>query len=183
MLNPSYFGKTWVLSALVLGLSVPAIAEDAKKAGPSDAEIAHIVVTANQVDIDAGKVAASKTKNPEVKQFAQQMVTDHTSVNKQATDLAKKLGVKPKQNEASKGLVKGGKENMAKLKKLSGQEFDKAYVDQEVAYHEAVLSTIDETLIPNAKNEELKGLIEKVRPAIAAHLEHAKTLQEKLSES
>ena len=76
----------------------------------------------------------------------------------------------------------GAKENMANLKKLKGKEFDKAYVDHEVAYHEAVLSTIDKTLISSAKNEELKALVVKVRPAIEAHLNHAKKLQTELSE-
>src|SRR6185437_3068109 len=109
-----------------------------------------------------------------------QLVTDHEAVNKQATALAKKLKVTPKDNDTSKSLEKGAQENMANLKKLKGKDFDKAYIDHEVDYHQAVLDAIDKTLIPNAKNAELKGLIEKVRPAIAAHLEHAKSVQSKL---
>jgi putative membrane protein len=147
---------------------------------PNDAQIAHIVVTANQVDIDAGKVAEKKGSNAEVKAFGKQMVTDHTAVNKQATDLAKKLKVKPEDNPTSQSLKKGGQDNVKKLNGLKGKEFDKAYVDQEVTYHQAVLDAIDKTLIPNAKNAELKGLIEKVRPAIDGHLQHAKQLQAKL---
>ncbi|GAB3762950.1 DUF4142 domain-containing protein [Ramlibacter monticola] len=149
--------------------------------GPSDPQIAHIVVTANQVDIDAGKLAKEHSKNKEVDKFAQQMITDHTGVNKQAVELAKKLKVKPEDNDTSKSLKKGGDENIAKLKKLKGAEFDKEYVAHEVAYHQAVLDAIDKTLIPSAKNAELKGLIEKVRPAIQAHLDHAKHLQADLA--
>ena len=147
---------------------------------PNDAQIAHIVVTANQVDIDAGKYAEKHAATADVKAFAKQMVTDHTGVNKQATDLAKKLGVKPEDNPTSQSLAKGGKENIANLKKLKGKAFDKAYVDHEVAYHQAVLDALDKTLIPNAKNAELKALMEKVRPAFVAHLEHAKMIQSKL---
>jgi len=147
---------------------------------PNDAQIAHIVVTANQVDIDAGKLAEKQGSNAEVKAFGKQMVTDHTAVNKQATDLAKKLKVKPEDNPTSQSLKKGGEENVANLKKLKGKDFDKAYVDHEVAYHQAVLDAVDKTLIPSAKNAELKGLIEKVRPAFVAHLEHAKMIQSKL---
>jgi putative membrane protein len=147
---------------------------------PNDAQIAHIVVTANQVDIDAGKLAEKKASSPDVKAFGKQMVTDHSAVNKQAKDLAKKLKVKPQDNPTSQSLAKGGKENIAKLKKLKGKEFDKAYIDQEVSYHQAVLDAIDKTLIPNAQNAELKGLIEKVRPAIQGHLDHAKQIQSKL---
>jgi len=147
---------------------------------PNDAQIAHIVVTANQVDIDAGKLAEKQGSTAEVKAFGKQMVTDHSGVNKQATELAKKLGVKPEDNPTSQSLKKGGEENMANLKKLKGKEFDKAYVDHEVAYHQAVLDAIDKTLVPDAKNAELKALIVKVRPAFEAHLQHAKMLQSKL---
>ncbi len=151
--------------------------------GPSDAEIAHIVVTANSIDIEAGKLAQAKTKNKEVKAFAKLMVTDHSAVNKQAIDLAKKLKVTPQDNDTSKSLMNGAKENVAKLKVLKGAEFDKAYVDHEVAYHIAVAEAIDKTLIPSSKNEELKALIVKVRPAFMAHLEHAKHLQSSMTKN
>ena len=165
----------WKL-VLPIALFAPALAL-AQGKGPSDPQIAHIVVTANQIDVDAGKVAKSKSKTKDVQDFAQQMITDHTAVNKQAGDLAKKLGVKPEDNDTSKALKKGAAENMANLKKLSGAQFDKAYVDHEVAFHEQVLNAIDKVLVPSAQNAELKGLIEKVRPAIQAHLDHAKHLQ------
>ena len=166
---------------LKLGLTVlllaPALALAQK---PSDPQIAHIVVTANQIDIDAGKLAKSKSKTQDVQAFAQQMITDHSAVNKQAGALSKKLGVKPEDNDTSKSLKKGASENTANLKKLSGAAFDKAYVDHEVAYHQAVLDAIDKVLVPSAQNPELKDLIVKVRPAIAAHLEHAEHLQASL---
>jgi putative membrane protein len=149
-------------------------------AGPTDAQIAHIVVTANQVDIDAGKLAESKGTNKDVKAFGKQMVTDHTGVNKQAVALVTKLKVTPEDNPTSQSLKSGGEENIKHLKTLKGAEFDKAYIDHEVAYHEQVLDAIDKTLIPNAKNEELKALIIKVRPAFVGHLEHAKQIQAKL---
>ena len=149
--------------------------------GVNDAQIASIVVTANQVDIDAGKLAASTSKNAEVKKFAQLMVTDHTSVNKSATDLVTKLKVTPEDNDTSKALAAGGKENLENLRKLSGAAFDKAYIDHEVAYHQQVLDAVDKTLIPGAKNAELKALLVKVRPAFVKHLEHAKHVQSALA--
>jgi putative membrane protein len=155
----------------------------ARAAGPTDPQIAAIVVTANQVDIDAGKLAKSKSKSKEVKDFAQLMVTDHTGVNKSATELVTKLQVTPEANPTSESLKKGGDENLANLKKLSGAAFDKAYIDHEVAYHQAVLDAVDKTLIPSAQNAELKALLVKVRPAFVAHLEHAKHLQASLSKS
>jgi putative membrane protein len=166
--------STLLLSA-VFGLAA------AQDKGPSDPQIAGIVVAANQIDIDAGKLAKSRSKNKEVKEFAQRMITDHTAVNKQAGALAKKLGVKPEESDTSRSLKSGAKENVAKLKKLKGADFDKAYVDHEVDYHQQVLDAIDKVLVPSAKNAELKDLITKVRPAIAAHLDHAKMVQKSLS--
>jgi len=144
---------------------------------PSDPQIAGIVVTANQIDIDAGKLAKAQSKSKEVQQFAQQMITDHTAVNKQAAALAKKLGVTPEDSDTSKALKQAAADTAKKLKGLKGAQFDKAYVDNEVAFHQQVLDAIDKVLVPGAKNEELKALIVKVRPAIVAHLEHAKHLQ------
>ncbi len=165
-----------VFAAALLAASTFAAAQGA----PNDAQIAHIVVTANQVDIDAGKLAQQKAKGADVKAFGKQMVTDHSGVNKQATALVKKLGVKPEDNATSQSLKSGGVDNVKHLKTLKGAAFDKAYVDHEVAYHEQVLDAIDKVLLPNAQNAELKALIEKVRPAIDAHLQHAKMLQSKL---
>jgi putative membrane protein len=149
--------------------------------GINDAQIASIVVTANQVDIDAGKLATTQASNPEVKKFAQLMVTDHSGVNKQAVDLAARLKVTPEDNPTSKSLKSGGDDNLKNLKGLKGAAFDKAYIDHEVAYHQSVLDALDKTLIPGAKNEELKALLVKVRPAFVAHLEHAKHLQSTLT--
>ena len=108
------------------------------------------------------------------------MVTDHTGVNKQAVELATKLKVTPEDNPTSQSLKAGGEKNVANLKGLKGAAFDKAYIDNEVAYHQAVLDAVDKTLIPSASNAELKALLVKVRPAFVAHLEHAKKIQSSL---
>jgi putative membrane protein len=145
--------------------------------GPSDPQIAGIVVTANQIDVDAGKLAKSRSQNKEVQDFAQRMITDHTAVNRQASALAKKLGVTPEESDTSKSLKHAAGDAAKKLKAAKGAQFDRAYVDNEVAYHQQVLDAIDKLLIPSAQNAELKDLITKVRPAIQAHLEHARHLQ------
>ena len=160
--------------ALFLAAS-PAMAQ-----APSDAQIASIVVTANQVDIDAGHLAEAKASNKDVKAFGTQMVTDHSGVNKQAVALVTKLKVKPEDNATSRSLKSAGADNIASLKKLSGAAFDKAYVDHEVTYHQQVLDAIDKTLIPSAQNAELKALLVAVRPAFVGHLEHAKMIQASL---
>ena len=167
--------RTVVMAAACVGVSAFAWAQ-----APNDAQIAAIVVTANQVDIDAGKLAETKAHDPQVKAFGKQMVTDHTGVNKQATELVTKLGVKPEDNATAQSLKSGGEENVKQLKGLKGAAFDKAYIEHEIAYHQQVLDALDKTLIPSAKNDELKALLVKVRPAFVAHLEHAKQLQASL---
>jgi putative membrane protein len=122
-------------------------------------------------------MAQKKAAAAEVKGFAKQMVSDHTAVNKQAAALVKKLKVTPTESDLSKTLKQGGADNMAKLKPLKGKEFDKAYIDHEVEYHQAVIDAMDKTLIPNALNAELKDTLVKTRPAFVAHLEHAKKIQ------
>lgn len=152
-----------------------------RAAAVTDAQIAAIVVAANAVDIEAGKLAQSKTKNEKVKQFADTMVTDHTAVNKSAVELVTRLGVTPEESETSRGLTASGEQTRARLGALSGEEFDRQYIDNEVAYHKLVIDAVDKTLIPNAKNAELKATLVSVRPALVAHLEHAEQLQAELA--
>ena len=147
----------------------------------NDAQIAHIVVTANAIDSTAGALAKTKASSKAVKDFAQTMVKDHMGVNKQAVALATKLNVTPEANDVSKQLTTGADENIANLKGLSGAAFDKAYIDHEVAYHQAVLDALDKTLVPSAQNAELKDLLVKVRPAFVAHLDRAKSIQTSLT--
>ena len=149
----------------------------------TDPQIASIVVTANQVDVDAGAFMATRTSNADVKSFAKLMVTDHKAVNHAAMDLAKKLKVTPEDNPTSRSLKAGGEKNLAALKTLKGAALDKAYVDHEVAYHEQVIHALDTVLIPSATNAELKALMVKVRPAFVSHLEHARSLQAQLGRS
>jgi len=165
------------VSTLAIAGSLLVLAAGASAQAVNDAQIASIVVTANQVDIDAGKLATARSTNAEVKKFAELMVTSHTDVNKSAVALVTKLKVTPEDNPTSRSLKAGGDANLATLKGLKGVAFDKAYIDHEVAYHQAVLDAVDRTLIPGASNEELKALLVKVRPAFVAHLEHAKHLQ------
>ena len=182
-LSPEFFNlekgihmnKFFLLTSAALGSMMLAALSYA--AGPNDAQIAAIVVTANQVDINAGELAKSKSRNEEVKAFAQRMIADHTGVNKSAVDLVTKLKVKPEENDTSRGLAAGGADTIKRLQGLTGKDFDKAYVDNEVAYHQTVLDALDNTLIPNATNAELKALLVKVRPAFVAHLDHAKNIQ------
>jgi putative membrane protein len=150
-------------------------------AAPNDAQIAHIVVTVNSIDSAAGVMAKQKGSAKSVKDFAQTMINDHSAVNKQAVALATKLKVTPEDNDVSRSLKSAGDASTSNLQGKSGGDFDKAYIDNEVTYHQNALDAIDKTLIPNAQNAELKSLLEKTRPAVAAHLARAKDIQTTLN--
>ena len=145
----------------------------AQGAKPTDPQIAHIAYTAGQLDIEAAKQALKKSKNKEVRAFAQDMVRDHTAVNKQALALVKKLKVTPEDNDTSKALTKQAAAKRAELAKLSGKAFDKAYVDNEVAFHKTVNGALENTLIPSASNAELKSLLQTGLKIFQGHEQHA----------
>ena len=167
-----------ILTSVAIAAFIPTAnaADKTSTSAPTDPQIAMIVVVADTVDVDYGKLAVKKTSNQAVKEFAETMVRDHTAVNDKAVALAKKLGVTPEASDTSKSLKADGKKQLAKLEALAGAEFDKAYVNNEVSYHEAVIGLLDKTLIPSARNAELKSLLESGRPIFAAHLAHAKHL-------
>lgn len=162
------------------GSTTASSAAAAPSARLTDPQIAAIVVTANQIDIDNGKLAVSRTSNPDVKAFAERMMADHASVNQAAVELVTRLGVTPEETATSRGLKSDADQKRQAMSALSGAEFDRAYVDNEVAYHEAVINVLDTALIPNAQNAELKQTLEGVRPAFLAHLEHARSIQSAL---
>lgn len=162
--------STAALAALFL-LGAAPLAQAADK--PTDPQIAHIAYTAGVLDVEAAKQALKKSKNKEVLDFAKDMVRDHEAVNKQALDLVKKLKVTPEDNDTSKALTKAAAEERAKLAKLKGAAFDKAYVDNEVAYHKQVNGALETVLIPAASNAELKGLLETGLKIFQGHEQHA----------
>ena len=167
------------IAAMAL-LSNPVLAQGAK---PSDPQIAHIAYTAGVIDIAAAKQALTKSTNKDVKAFAEDMVRDHEAVNKQALDLVKKLNVTPEDNDTSKTLSKNAAAKLAELGKLNGAAFDKAYVANEVAYHKAVNSALETTLIPSSSNAELKSLLQTGLKIFQGHQQHAEHVLATLDQS
>jgi putative membrane protein len=151
-----------------------ALAGTATAADPlTDPQIAHIAYTAGVIDIAAAQQALKKSKNADVTAFAEEMARDHQAVNDQALALVKKLGVTPEDNTVSQSLGKAAADELATLDKLDGAAFDKAYIDNEVAYHKAVNAALAGTLIPAAKNAELKALLQSGLTLFTEHQHHA----------
>ena len=170
------------IPSTLIALSLLAPVALAAQSAPNltDPEVAHVAVTANTIDIDPAKYAVAQAKNSDVVQFAATMIIDHGAVNSQATALATRLHVTPADNAVSRSLLAGARTARTDLEKVHGPAFDKAYLDREIAYHQAVLDAINNVLIPTTDNADLKALLQQVAPAVAAHLAHAKAIRQSL---
>ncbi len=162
------------LAAFLTLAAATGVSAQAPAPNLSDPQVAHVAVTANTIDVTLAKYAQTRTQNTQVREFAATMIRDHTAVNEQASALAGRLHVTPQDNSVSQSLLAGAAQARSALEPFKGSAFDRGYMDREVAYHQAVLDALDHVLIPAASNPELKQLLVDVRPAIAAHLEHAK---------
>lgn len=163
-------------AAAFLVAGTAAVAADA----PTDPQIAHIAYTAGAIDIAAGKQALARSHNSAIRSFAREMVRDHQAVNDKALALVKKLHVTPEPNPTSASLTKQADATRARLSHLSGRAFDRAYIDNEVAYHKTVNGALESTLIPNAKNGELKSLLESGLTLFREHQAHAEQIAKEL---
>lgn len=172
--------KILILSVMALSLviTIQVIAQNPKL---SDPEVAHAAVTANQIDIDFAQIAVKKSKNADILHFAKTMADDHQAVIKQAVALATKLGVTPMDNAVSQQLLSDAENTKKMLRSKSAKDFDKAYIDNEVSYHKAVIAAVEKLLIPETENAELKELLENVVPALKTHLGHAEMVQSKFT--
>lgn len=171
----SIFGLISGIIACSIILATPALAQNNPKL--SDPEVASVAVVANQIDIDYATIALKKSKDKAVLQFAENMTSAHKAIIAQAVALVTKLKVTPKENAVSRKLLSDAEKTKTTLNALSGKEFDKAYIDNEVTYHKAVISAVEGVLIPDAENTELKALLQNVVPILKAHLEHAQMVQ------
>jgi putative membrane protein len=167
------------LTGIACALMYFAVAHAQNKVQLSDAEVAFVAVTANQIDIDYAALAKEKSKAAAVIKFAETMERDHKAVIAKATALANKLGVTPVENAVSRKLLSDADKTMQSLRSKNGQAFDKAYIQNEVSYHAAVIAAVEQLLIPETENMELKTLLTNIVPALKAHLMHAETLQQK----
>jgi len=177
-MNTIKSSRIWIVLACT---SVVSLSTLAQKQNLSDPEVASVAVVANQIDIAYAAIAKEKSKNAEVLKFAETMTNDHNAVIAQASALVKKLNVTPKDNALSQKLLAGSEATKKMLNAKSAKDFDKAYIDNEVSYHKAVISTVQDTLIPDTDNGELKTLLTNVVPALKTHLAHAEMVQKMMS--
>jgi putative membrane protein len=163
------------VGSAALALSGPALAQ-----APNDAQIAHIAYTAGQIDVAAGRQALQRSHDARVRAFARTMVRDHEAVNRQAVALVTRLHVTPAANPTSTALGNAAAATLHRLGALRGAAFDRAYVDNEVAYHRTVNGALRDTLIPSARNAELKSLLQSGLALFTEHQAHAEHLASQL---
>jgi putative membrane protein len=170
------FKTALISAAAMLVIAGPAVAAGA----PTDPQIAHIAYTAGNLDIAASKQALAMSHNKAIRSFAEEMVRDHQAVNDKALALVKKLHVTPEANPTSASLTKSADATRTRLSHLKGAAFDRAYIDNEVAYHKTVNGALESTLIPNAKNSELKSLLQTGLTLFREHQAHAEQVAKEL---
>lgn len=175
--NTYFLTASCLLTAFLIGSSSLYAQQSIKLTDP---EVASVAVTANQIDIDYAGIALKKSSNAEVLNFARTMSNDHTAVIGQAVELAKKLNVTPQSNDLTKKLLSDAEKTKKQLKTQKGAAFDKTYINNEVAYHKAVIDAVENVLIPETDNAELKSLLQTILPALKTHLSHAEMLQKTL---
>ncbi len=177
-MKTNFIIKTLATVVITVFTSVCGFAQDTPQL--TDPQIAKVAVVANQIDIDYAKLAIDRSKNPEVREFANTMINDHSAIIKQAVALVTKLGVVPQNNAVSESLLKQADETTKTLKAAKGKAFDEAYINNEVAYHKAVIGAVKTLLIPQSQNAELKALLETALPILETHLHHAEMAQSKI---
>lgn len=142
----------------------------------SDVEFAHVAYTADNIDIRYAHLALALSSNPEVQKFAKTMIRDHEAVNEQALALLDKLGAQAKDNFLSQKLNQDAEVIIDNFSKLRGAEFDKAYAENELAYHKAVNGLVGDVFIPNIDNAEVKALFEEGLKIFKVHEGHAEMM-------
>ncbi len=190
-------GVQVVTLALVSGMAVACAGDDTDDAAVAstdslsaapvapaitDAQIAMIAMTVNSADSAGGALAQTKGESADVKALGKRIMTDHTALNARATALATAAGMSPEDNDDSRAMRTDAESQIATLQGLSGKDFDKAYMDHVVSHHQQVLDALDQKLIPNAQNAELKQLLTDARAGVEGHLGSAKAIQMTLNQ-
>lgn len=171
------FFSTVAVFALTLGAG-SVLAQPMKL---TDAQVLGLIGTANDAEIAAGQVATTKGQNTAVKTYAAKMVAEHTAANVKLKALEVKSKINREESDTSKELKKNSDAMVDNLKNAKDADFDKAYIDGQVKMHQDLLNALDQNIIPNAQNADVKAFLQDVRAAVEAHLKEAQKIQTDLN--
>jgi len=156
------------------------VGSDSSANAITDDQIAAITNAANGGEVDQAKEVLKKTKNGKIRTFAQHMIADHGAAFKEQTEIERKYSITPKDNETSRTIQSDGKTVLSTIQSASAADVDRQYIDAQVKEHQTVLDALDNKLIPNAKNGDLKAFLQKIRGKVANHLKDAQDIQSSL---
>ncbi len=142
---------------------------------PSEEELYSIFDQVNGFDIETASLGVTQSENKAIRKLAAMVLRDHSMVIQMARDTAKQYNIDYKVDNKNASATSHEKV-LKELRKLSGEEFDKAYLKHEVEFHSSAISAVKTVLIPAAKGTELEILLKAVLPGFQHHLEHTKTL-------
>lgn len=146
----------------------------------TDADNAGIAATANEGEIAQGTAAVSRASSPEVRAFAQMMITDHTNALNEGRALFQRNSITPADNEVTGMLRDTSGRTVANLNTYSGAAFDRMYIKSQIDVHSWLLNNLDALMIPSASNGELRSFLETQRTSVAAHLDHARRIEQSM---
>jgi putative membrane protein len=170
---------TATLTAMLLLLAgcATTTTTDATMAGAlPESDIAAIVNTANEGEIQQGNAAASRATSADVRAFAQMMVADHTTALSNARTVFSANNITPADNDTSRTLRAESQRTVTNLATYSGAAFDRTYMRTQVDLHQWLLTSLDTVLIPSARTPAVRELLQTQRGSVAAHLERARTI-------
>jgi putative membrane protein len=174
MINQKLSGAA--IGAAMLVMTACATMDTATMPGALPAsDVAGIVMTANQGEIQQGQAASSKATSSDVRAFAQMMVTDHTAALNMARDTFARNNVTPGENDITRRLQDVSQRTVTNLATYKGAAFDRTYMQSQVDLHQWLLTSLDTALIPSSRGE-MRTLLETQRASVATHLEHARQL-------
>ena len=168
-------------STLLVLLALLAAGDLSAQAELNDLEMAHVAVTASDIDIAYAHLALALSRNPEVRAFAETMIRDHSAVNGEVVALARKLNVTAQDNPMSRQLLRDAEGIKSRLAGLRGAAFDRAYAENELAYHQTVNGVVEDAFIPNIENREVRDAFRTALGIFRGHERHAERMVEEVA--
>lgn len=145
----------------------------------NDQQIAQVVANVHSAEIEQARLAQKKTTNEQVRQFAAMMIQQHT----QAQQKESALNLGKEESPLSQQLSTRAQATLQALSSKQGDDFDRSYLEVQVAAHQQALDAIQNELRPNAQNPALQVYLQELQPTVAQHLEHARQAQQSLQSS
>jgi putative membrane protein len=149
----------------------------------SSGEILHVLHTINEGEIAQAKLALQKSDDPAVQETARLIMQDHMASNERITSLADAAGIQMEESPLSRGVQAQAEEIRENLADLSGAEFNRSYLQNQVQLHELALDTVQSQLLPNAEDPQVRQLLSLAAPNLEQHLQEARQSYASVDES